>query len=110
MLNLNIRRPLKTLYLYNYDGRILLKFLDNKDIIELLKDYLNVKEVVFENIAENFIYVNMGFGNFKLGFDTKYYPELEEEWLYREIRRRLQDIRKENKLRKGQKGKYRDIC
>jgi hypothetical protein len=34
---------------------------------------------------ENFIYINMGFGDFKLGFDTKYYPELEEEWLYREI-------------------------
>ena len=103
MLNINIRKPLKTLYLYKLDNSTLLKLLDNKDIVELLKDYLNVKEVIFENVMENFIYVNMGFGDFKLGFDTKYYPELEEEWLYREIRRRLQDIRKENKLRKGQK-------
>jgi isoleucyl-tRNA synthetase len=103
MLNINIRRPLKTLYLYKEDGNILFDILNNSDIVELLKDYLNVKEIKIDNIEKDYVNAQSDYGIIKIGFDTKYYPELEEEWLYREIRRRLQDIRKENKLRKGQK-------
>jgi isoleucyl-tRNA synthetase len=103
MLNINIRRPLKTLYLYKEDGNILFDILNNSDIVELLKDYLNVKEIKIDNVEKDYVNAQSDYGIIKIGFDTKYYPELEEEWLYREIRRRLQDIRKENKLRKGQK-------
>jgi len=103
MVNINIRRPLKTLYLYKEDGNILFEILNNKDIVELLKDYLNVKEIKIDNVEKDFVNAQSDYGIIKIGLDTKYYPELEEEWLYREIRRRLQDIRKENKLRKGQK-------
>jgi len=64
---------------------------------------LNVKEIKINNVERDYVTVQTDYGTIKIGFDTKYYPELEDEWLYREIRRRLQDIRKENKLRKGQK-------
>ncbi|MCC5447226.1 DUF5915 domain-containing protein, partial [Candidatus Nanobsidianus stetteri] len=93
----------KTLYLYKDDGGILFEILNNNDIVELLKDYLNVKEIKIDDVEKDFVTAQTNYGIIKIGFDIKYYPELEEEWLYREIRRRLQDIRKENKLRKGQK-------
>jgi isoleucyl-tRNA synthetase len=105
-LKINIRKPLRTLYIYKkeYCDK-LLKLLNEKDIIELLKDYLNVKEIKYEDINENYLEIRTEIGDIKIGYDIKAYPELEEEWIYREIRRRLQDIRKEYRLRKGQKAK-----
>ncbi|BFI73359.1 isoleucine--tRNA ligase [Nanoarchaeota archaeon] len=103
-LKINIRKPLKTLYIYKKEySDLLLSLINEKDLQELLKDYLNVKEIKYEDIEKNYIEIQTKIGNIKVGYDTNNYPELEEEWIYREIRRRIQDIRKENKLRKGQK-------
>ncbi|BBL45196.1 isoleucine--tRNA ligase [Nanobdella aerobiophila] len=101
-LKINIRKPLKSIYIYSKSfSEALLSLINNKDINQLIKDYLNVKEIIYQDPDKDYIELN----DIKIGYDINSYPELEEEWLYREIRRRIQDIRKENKLRKGQRAK-----
>lgn len=97
-LGINIRKPIKKLYIYCNKELI-------KEVGDLIKEGLNVKEIEivnkidegFEKIEKEEIYIK---------YDTSYSEELEKEWLYRELRRRLQEIRKRKNLRKGEKCKF----
>ena len=61
-------------------------------MLKLIKDELNVKEVVWdENIQQ------------EVELDTKITPELKEEGELRELVRGLQDLRKKSGLNPGQK-------
>ncbi|MEM4882035.1 MAG: isoleucine--tRNA ligase [Nanopusillaceae archaeon] len=97
MININIRRPLKKLEIYSEDIEI-----NNilKKLVNLYKDLLNVKEISFtKSNRKTYIEDNKIF----LSYDTTFDEELEEEWIYRELRRNLQEIRKEMGLSKSQK-------
>ncbi len=61
--------------------------LDNKDLISLITDELNIKEVIFVEGAEE-----------KVELDTALTPELEREGLKREIVRLINGLRKEKGL------------
>ncbi len=101
-IKINIRRPLKTLYIYykeeNNKTRKIISVISKEEIRELLKEIINVKNIIAihkQNIDKEI----------KYEFDTTIDKELEEEWIYREVRRRLQEGRKRYGLRKGQKAK-----
>ena len=92
-LKINIRKPLLKLYINT----------NNKEVIEtiklfeeFIKDYLNVKHLEIANISGE------KFDNFEIIYDTTFNEDLEKEWLLREIRRSLQDLRKRYGLRKGE--------
>ncbi len=60
-------------------------YIDNEDIVKLIKDELNVKEIVFIK----------GKGEVNVKFDTKITPDLEEEAKTRDLIRKIQQKRKE---------------
>ena len=79
-----VRQPLSKLILKN----IFLK--DQKDYLDLIKDEVNVKEVVFdESISDNAL------------LDATITPELKEEGTMRDIVRMVQELRKNKKLNPG---------
>ncbi len=65
-----------------------------KDLSELIKTQVNVKEVSFFNLDTE---------GFKVEFDKTMTKELEEEGYYREIMRRIQDLRKKSNLKREDK-------
>ncbi|MEM1782280.1 MAG: isoleucine--tRNA ligase [Nanopusillaceae archaeon] len=100
MLNINIRKPLKKLEIFNENEEIMNII---KKFVNLYKDLLNVKEISFYKSKKEF-YIEEH--DFFLSYDTEFNEELEEEWIYRELRRNLQEIRKEMGLRKTQKCEF----
>jgi isoleucyl-tRNA synthetase len=70
---IKIRQPLKSLQIENEELK------NERDLLELLKEEINVKEIVFGK-------------EFKL--DTQITPELKEEGMIREIIRQIQEMRK----------------
>jgi len=80
---LKIRQPLASLKIKNENSPLK----GENELLELLKDELNVKEVVFDLSIKN---------DFEL--DKKITKELKEEGLAREIIRHIQDLRKEGGL------------
>lgn len=77
---INVRQPLSLL-------KIKSKLIENKVLISILKDEINVKEIIHDpNIAE------------EVWLDTAVTPELREEGRARELIRAIQDMRKEAKL------------
>lgn len=60
----------------------------NSELLDLIKDELNVKEAVFDDKITN-----------EVELDAVITPELEEEGRYRELARSIQDLRKENNLK-----------
>jgi isoleucyl-tRNA synthetase len=75
---IKVRQPLRELRITNCGLRI------NKKLIKLIKEELNVKEVVLK----------LGKGELKVKLDTKITPELKEEGETRELVRKIQELRK----------------
>lgn len=85
--NIPVRQPLNRL-LTNDSAFALLK--ENKDILNLIKEELNIKDIVFGNS------INESLKGTTL--DKNITPELKQEGNYRELIRAIQDMRKEKKL------------
>src|SRR3989344_8732624 len=77
-LGLNVRQPLRKYQISN------IKYQIDEELIELIKDELNVKKVGFK----------IGRGKLKVDLDTKITPELKKEGEAREIVRLIQEERK----------------
>ncbi len=77
------RQPLKELGIKNQE------LSKEKELLELLADEINVKEINFDETLEEEIWL-----------DTKITKELKEEGLVRELARQIQEMRKEAKLTK----------
>jgi len=75
---IKIRQPLKELRIRNQELE------KDKELIELIKDELNVKNVIFDKNIKN-----------RIELDTEITEKLKEEGLAREIVRQIQQIRKE---------------
>ncbi|MBI4994000.1 class I tRNA ligase family protein [Candidatus Wolfebacteria bacterium] len=76
---IKVRQPLSELIIKNFELR------NNKELLELIKDEINVKEIIFDkNIAD------------EVELDIKITPELKEEGQLRELTRAIQDLRKKS--------------
>jgi len=73
---IKVRQPLQNLKLKN------LKLKTNKDLLDVLKDEVNVKEVVFDSKISK-----------EVELDTKITPELRDEGIIRELARMVQGLR-----------------
>src|SRR3989344_1196066 len=80
--NIKVRQPLASLRV---------KFGINSHMVNLIKDEVNVKEVVFDKNLKD-----------EVELDTNITPELKKEGDYREVLRRVQELRKEKGLQPGQ--------
>ncbi len=85
---LKVRQPLQTLRIKIHDSG----FKNNSEILEIIKDEINVKEIVVDEKMES---------DFEL--DTNITEELKAEGLAREIIRAIQDIRKKENLNPNDK-------
>ncbi len=86
--NIKVRQPLASLKMKSKISNLK----DNEDLINLIKDELNVKEVIFDDEILN-----------EVELDTKITSELKEEGDLRDFIRILQDLRKKDGLNPGQK-------
>jgi len=84
-VNIKVRQPLALLKISSS------KFQVPNEMIELIKDEVNVKEVIFNDKIADEVELN-----------TKITPELKKEGDYREVLRRVQELRKERGLQPGQ--------
>jgi len=84
---IKVRQPLREFKIENLD------FTPEEEILELLKEELNVKEIK----------IKKGKGEINVSFDFKITPALKDEGILREIIRILQDMRKEGRLKKEDK-------
>ncbi len=75
-LKIKIRQPLRKLKVKS------LKFKVNKELLDILKEEINVKEIIFDNKIKD-----------EIELDTAITPELKEEGIIREIVRKIQDLR-----------------
>ncbi len=80
---IKVRQPLAALKIRNPKSEIL----NNKELMQLIKDEVNVKEVVFGAKIEN-----------DIEFDTEITPALKKEGQFRELVRAVQELRKEGNL------------
>ena len=74
---IKVRQPLNELRIKNYELR------KEKELLELIKEEVNVKEIIFDDKIEKGV---------KL--DTRITPKLKEEGIVREIIRQIQEMRK----------------
>ena len=81
-VKIKVRQPLKELRIRNYELK------KEKELLELIKEEVNVKEVVFDAKIKE-----------ELKLDTEITPELKEEGIIREIIRQIQAIRKKANLK-----------
>jgi isoleucyl-tRNA synthetase len=94
------RQPLALLRIKNYDGRCeaadspegCLRIKNNDGLLELIKDEVNVKEIVFDAKVKTDVEI-----------DTKITSELRQEGIVREVIRQIQGMRK----KAGYKPKHR---
>ena len=84
---IKVRQPLTKLQITNYKLQI------NQELVQLIKDELNVKEVVFKK----------GKGKLEVKFDTKITPQLRAEGEARELVRQIQGLRKKAGCRLDEK-------
>ncbi len=75
---IKVRQPLKELRIKNYELR------SSKELLELIKDEVNVKEIIFDENLKS-----------EIKLDKKITKELKEEGVIRELVRQIQDMRKE---------------
>ncbi len=80
-LGIKVRQPLQSLKIKN------LKLKINKDLLDILKDEINVKEIIFDaKLKDDFV------------LDTNITPELKEEGAVRELVRMVQGLRQDGGL------------
>jgi isoleucyl-tRNA synthetase len=77
---IKVRQPLQELRIMNHESGIK----NNDELLQLVKDEVNVKEITFDDLMENDVVL-----------DTRITPELKAEGQAREFVRAVQDIRKE---------------
>ena len=80
--NIRLRQPLQSLKIKN------LKFTIDKDLLQLTKEEINVKEIIEENDQ----------GKLTIILDTKINPKLKAEGEARDIMRKIQQLRKKRQL------------
>jgi len=83
---MKVRQPLASLKIRNSKSQIR----NNNGLLDLIKDEVNVKEVVFDDTIKE-----------EIELDLRLTPELKEEGMVREIIRAVQDMRKEAGLTPG---------
>ncbi|MEK7533728.1 MAG: isoleucine--tRNA ligase [Patescibacteria group bacterium] len=81
--NIKVRQPLSKFSIFNFQFSI------DRELVDLIKDELNVKEVSFIK----------GKGELRVEFDTFLTQELKDEGLARDIVRQIQDARKKTRTR-----------
>ncbi|MFH1956825.1 MAG: isoleucine--tRNA ligase [Patescibacteria group bacterium] len=79
---IRVRQPLQTLKIKN------LKLKISEGLLNLIKDELNVKEIIYDKSIENEIEIN-----------SELTPELIQEGIMRELVRNIQDLRKKSGLK-----------
>ncbi len=84
---IKVKQPLALLKVKNIKSALK----NNKELLEVIKAEINVKEIIFSAHAE-------ATAGWEVELDTHITLELEEEWLVREIIRAVQAERKEQKL------------
>ncbi|MEK7609827.1 MAG: class I tRNA ligase family protein [Patescibacteria group bacterium] len=82
MTKINVRQPLQSLRIKNDQGSMV-----NSQLVDLIKDEVNVKEIAFGAKIETDVQL-----------DVNITPELKEEGMVRELIRAIQDLRKEKGL------------
>ena len=75
---IKVRQPIASLKIKNQKLKI-----KNKELLNLIKDEINVKEIIFDPKIKK-----------EIELDTKITPQLKEEGIVREIIRQIQDLRK----------------
>ena len=83
--NIKVRQPLKSLKIKSQNAKLSEKDLENYG--ELIKDEINVKEVIFDNAISETVEL-----------DVNITAELKEEGNVRELLRAIQELRKTEKL------------
>jgi len=86
--SIKVRQPLSVLKIRSTKSEIR----NNKELLDLVKDEVNVKEVIFDAKMEK-----------EVELDTEITPELKEEGMVREVIRHIQDMRKGAGLKPGNK-------
>ncbi|MFH1575423.1 MAG: class I tRNA ligase family protein [Candidatus Nealsonbacteria bacterium] len=81
-VSIKVRQPLEKLKIKNSEFKI------GKELLGLIKEEINVKEVVFDQNLQK-----------ELELDTKITPELKEEGIVREVIRNIQEMRKKSNLK-----------
>ena len=81
---IKVRQPLTSLKIKNSKSQIT----NNTELLELIKDEVNVKEVLFDDTIEQ-----------EVALDTQITPELREEGMLRDLIRDVQGKRKEAELK-----------
>src|SRR3989344_3795330 len=76
---IKVRQPIATLKIKNQKSKIK----NNKELLQLIKDELNVKAILFD-----------AHGTSEVEIDTIITPELKKEGQFRELVRNIQDLRK----------------
>ncbi len=79
---IKVRQPLQKLKIQNSKVKI------DKELLDLIKEEINVKEVVFDEKMQK-----------ELELDTEITPELKEEGIAREVVRNIQEMRKKSNLK-----------
>jgi len=82
--NIKVRQPLNKLLIFLPHQQAEFQSSINKELVNLIKDELNIKEVVFKESG----------GELKVKLDTKITPKLKAEGEAREIIRAIQDARR----------------
>ena len=72
-----------------------------KGLVDLIKNQTNLKEVIIK--SDDSLLSSRGYNDFSVELDTSMTKELEEEGYYREVMRRIQDLRKKNSLKREDK-------
>ncbi len=80
-VSIKVRQPLNELRIKNYELK------GKEELLQLIKDEVNVKQVVFDNKLEK-----------EVKIDTEITPELREEGIIRNCFRQIQIIRQKSKL------------
>ncbi|MBI5306281.1 class I tRNA ligase family protein [Candidatus Wolfebacteria bacterium] len=84
---IKVRQPLASLKIKNQSANWRTKIKNNEELINLIKDEINVKKIIFD------AKINLPAGE-EVELDTKITPELKAEGDLRELIRAIQDLRK----------------
>lgn len=98
---LKLRQPLATAYVQNSDQK---QSALRPELLEVVKEELNVKSVTGENIDGNSLkLLTITEEGLTVAIDAEITPELEEEGMLAEVKRQLQNLRKTSGLQMGEK-------